>query len=91
MNRRPSGPADNKKNPRFKRHGGFKRKVCRFCVDKVVDIDYKDISLLQNYMTERGKLIAARVTGCCAKHQRILTAAIKRARDIALLPYTMHY
>ena len=64
-----------------------RRKFCRFCADKVVFIDYKDIRTLRHYITERGKMLAARVTGTCAKHQRELTTSIKRARNIALLPF----
>lgn len=63
-------------------------KVCRFCVDKVEHIDYKEIDKLKKYITERSKIIPRRVTGTCAKHQRQLTRAIKRARLIALLPFT---
>ena len=65
-----------------------KRKVCSFCVDKVDTIDYKDIAKLRRYVTERAKILPRRISGCCAKHQRQLTVAIKRARQIALLPYT---
>lgn len=65
-----------------------RKKVCAFCVDKVENIDYKDIARLRRYMSERGKILPRRVTGTCAKHQRDLTVAIKRARHVALLPYT---
>lgn len=65
-----------------------RKKVCGFCVDKVENIDYKDIARLRRYMSERGKILPRRVTGTCAKHQRELTTAIKRARHLALLPYT---
>ena len=65
-----------------------RRKVCAFCVDKVETIDYKDIARLRRYMSERGKILPRRVTGTCARHQRALTTAIKRARQVALLPYT---
>lgn len=64
-----------------------KRKVCMFCVDKVESIDYKDTAKLRKYVTERGKIVPRRISGNCAKHQRQLTEAIKRARHIALLPY----
>ena len=64
-----------------------KRKGCSFCQDKVDFIDYKDTKKLQKYLTERGKILPRRVTGNCAKHQRMLTGAIKRARIIALLPF----
>jgi small subunit ribosomal protein S18 len=65
-----------------------RRKVCAFCVDQVESIDYKDIARLRRYMSERGKILPRRVTGTCARHQRALTTAIKRARQVALLPYT---
>ena len=65
-----------------------RKKVCGFCVDKVERIDYKDIARLRRYMSERGKILPRRVTGTCAKHQRDLTIAIKRARHLALLPYS---
>lgn len=65
-----------------------RRKVCTFCVDKLENIDYKDIARLRRYMSERGKILPRRVTGTCAAHQRKLTVAIKRARYLALLPYT---
>ena len=65
-----------------------KKKVCNFCVDKVEHIDYKDINKLKKYVTERGKILPRRITGNCAGHQRQLTRAIKRARQVALLPYT---
>ena len=64
-----------------------RRKVCTFCVDKAEHIDYKDIAKLRKYMSERAKILPKRATGTCAKHQRMLTEAIKRARQIALLPY----
>ena len=64
-----------------------RRKVCAFCVDKVETVDYKDVAKLRRYLSERGKIVPRRVTGTCARHQRQLTAAIKRARDLALLPY----
>lgn len=64
-----------------------KRKVCSFCVDKVTDIDYKDVAKLRKYVSERGKILPRRISGNCAKHQRQLTVAIKRARVVALLPF----
>lgn len=64
-----------------------KRKFCKFCAENAVFIDYKDAKMLRNYLTERGKIIPARMTGNCAKHQRELTIAIKRARNLALLPF----
>lgn len=65
-----------------------KKKVCSFCVDKVTDIDYKEVSKIRKYVSERGKILPRRISGNCAKHQRQLTTAIKRARVVALLPYT---
>ena len=64
-----------------------KRKVCSFCVDKIEHIDYKDAPRLRRHLSERGKILPRRITGTCAKHQRQLTVAIKRARHIALLPF----
>jgi small subunit ribosomal protein S18 len=64
-----------------------RRKVCRFCADSKIEIDYKDQKLLKYFITERGKIIPRRISGTCSKHQRMLTHAIKRARTIALLPY----
>ncbi len=64
-----------------------RKKVCNFCVEKAVDISYKDVSKLRKFMSERAKILPRRVTGTCAAHQRKLTVAIKRARQIALLPY----
>ena len=65
-----------------------RRRVCRFCIDKVDLIDFKDVRLLLNYLPERGKILPRRISGNCATHQRMLAEAIKRARNIALLPYT---
>ena len=65
-----------------------RRKVCAFCVDKVENIDYKDAAKLRRFITERGKILPRRISGNCAKHQRQVTVTIKRARNIALLPFT---
>ena len=64
-----------------------RRKVCSFCVDKLGPIDYKDVPRLRRYLSERAKIVPRRVTGTCARHQRQLTVAIKRARNMALLPF----
>ncbi len=64
-----------------------RRKTCNFCADMLEYIDYKDPSRLKKYVTERGKILPRRISGNCARHQRGLTVAIKRARDIALMPY----
>ncbi|MEK7880110.1 MAG: 30S ribosomal protein S18 [candidate division NC10 bacterium] len=70
-----------------KRRRFGRRKVCKFCVDKVDLIDYKDWKRLRNFVTERGKIVPRRISGSCARHQRELTHAIRRARTVALLPY----
>ncbi|MBR6736116.1 MAG: 30S ribosomal protein S18 [Oscillospiraceae bacterium] len=64
-----------------------RKKVCAFCVDKIQEIDYKDVPRLRRYLSDRGKIVPRRVTGTCARHQRQLTTAIKRARHLAFLPY----
>ncbi len=66
-----------------------RKKVCNFCVEKVDEIDYKDVEKLKKYVSDKGKILPRRVTGTCAKHQRKVTDAIQRARHIALLPYTV--
>ena len=68
--------------------GKKKRRVCAFCVDKIAEVDYKEVSRLRRFITERGKILPRRISGNCAIHQRQLTVAIKRARQLALLPYT---
>ena len=65
-----------------------RKKVCAFCVDKVESIDYKDTQKLRKFTSDRAKILPRRVTGTCARHQRELTTAIKRARKVALMPYT---
>ena len=91
--------AENEKSSRFERgdkdfggRGGRNRRsrkrVCSFCVEKATDIDYKDLNKLRKYVTDRGKILPRRISGNCAKHQRCLTEAIKKARVVALLPYT---
>ena len=80
---------DEKSNSPMKRRGGRRRKkVCVFCGKDNV-IDYKDTNKLKRYVSERGKILPRRITGNCAKHQRALTVAIKRARHLALMPYTI--
>jgi small subunit ribosomal protein S18 len=74
-----------------RRRGMGRRKVCRFCADKTLLIDYKDSRTLGTFLSERGKIIPARITGTCARHQRRLTVAVKQARTVALLPYTSVY
>ncbi|MCW5198686.1 30S ribosomal protein S18 [Desulfobulbus sp. F3] len=65
-----------------------RRKVCKFCADKQQEVDYKDVKMLRNFVTERGKIVPKRIYGTCAPHQRQLTEAVKRARHLALLPYS---
>ena len=77
---RPERPMNRDRRPR--------RKVCAFCVEKAETIDYKDVAKLRKFTSDRAKILPRRVTGTCAKHQRELTTAIKRARHVALMPYT---
>ena len=74
--------------PRFGR-GYRRRKVCRFCADKEVTIDYRDVGLLKLYISERGKIVPRRISGTCARHQRAIARAIKRARILSLIPFTI--
>ena len=71
------------------RRGFGRRKVCRFCADKAAKVDYKDQGQMKYFLTERGKIIPRRISGNCAKHQREVATAVKRARMLALLPYTV--
>ena len=90
---RPGGRGDGERGgdrgggPR-RRPGGGRRKVCRFCADKSLKVDYKDVRTLQTFTSEGGKIVPSRTSGNCAKHQRQLATAIKRARILALLPFT---
>ncbi len=72
-----------------KRRRFGRRKICKFCADKIGAVDYKDIKRLRTFITERGKIIPRRISGNCALHQRQVATAIKRARMLALLPYTV--
>ena len=87
--RRPGGPGGGPGGPRRggKRQYFRKKKVCRFCVERVDFIDYKKVEMLQPFVQERGKILPRRMTGTCSRHQRWLGEAIKRARNIALLPF----
>jgi len=80
--RKGQDPKKRRKKVFFRR-----RKVCRFCADKISTADYKDVKFLQQYIVERSKILPRRISGNCAKHQRIVQQAIKRARHIALLPF----
>lgn len=91
--RGPRGPREGggeQREPRKFRRGGRnkRRKVCYFTVNKITHVDYKDLDLLRKFISERGKILPRRVTGTKAKYQRMLTVAIKRSRQMALLPYT---
>lgn len=85
----PSGAPSAARRPDSRRRAPYpvRRKVCRFCAEKVRDIDYKQIQILRTFTTDTGKILSARITGNCASHQRQLTRCIKRARNLALLPY----
>jgi len=81
-----SGGAGSRPRSRYvKRYP--KRKVCSFCVERIEVIDYKDVKRIRRFVSEQGKILPRRITGTCAHHQRMLTRAIKRARNLALLPY----
>ena len=84
-NRRNNNNNDDDSMPRVRR---IKKKVCMYCADKNLVIDYKDAEKLKKFISEKGKILPRRVTGLCAKHQREVTTAIKRARQVALLPFT---
>ena len=83
-NNKEGGAAPMRRRPMHRR-----RKVCVFCSDENQKIDYKDANTLRKYISERGKILPRRITGSCAKHQRELTVAIKRARHVALIPYVI--
>ena len=89
VNRKPSGPPGSKPPGRFRKPFISRRKVCRFCADKIDYIDFKNVNLLRNFITDRGKMLSARSTGVCATHQRGLSLAVKRARNIALIPFSV--
>jgi small subunit ribosomal protein S18 len=85
---RGEGRGEGEGRPPQRRRGGGRRKVCRFCADKNLKVDYKDVRTLQSFTTEGGKIVPSRTSGNCAKHQRQLAVAIKRARVLALLPFS---
>jgi small subunit ribosomal protein S18 len=84
---RPSGPRGGSGGRKFFR----RKKVCKFCTEKIDAIPYRDVRLLQQFVAERGKIVPRRLTGVCTTHQRRLTRAIKQARNIALLPFAARY
>lgn len=81
--KKPSGPGG------FKKRMLFRKKVCKLCKEGIVWLDYKDVDLVRTFVTKRGKIISAKVTGTCALHQKQVTTAVKRLRNLALLPYTV--
>ncbi|GIO11976.1 hypothetical protein J19TS2_15310 [Cohnella xylanilytica] len=87
-NRGPGGNGEQREPRKFRRGRNKRRKVCYFTVNKITHVDYKDLDLLRKFISERGKILPRRVTGTKAKYQRMLTVAVKRARQMALLPYT---
>ena len=85
-----NGGRGGENDPFGLRRRSGKRKVCRFCADAELVIDYKDANQLKYFISDRGKIVPRRISGACAKHQRELTVAIKRSRNIALLPFTVN-
>lgn len=87
--------SERPERPRGERPEGWtyvrRRKVCHFCANKINQIDYKDAGLLRRYITDRGKILSRRVTGCCATHQRAVANAVKIARQVALVPFASEY
>lgn len=84
--RREGGPGGGPRKQYFRR-----RKVCKFCEEKIDTVDYKDVKLVGQFVSERGKILPRRLTGTCAPHQRLLTVAIRRARNIAFLPFAAEH
>ena len=87
--RRTSSRRDSNDSKDSSRNIRYRRKVCRFCVDKDYKVNYRDSAVLGNYITKRGKILPRRITGTCAKHQREVSRAIKRARILSVLPFTV--
>ena len=85
QNRRNNGNKDEDYNPKFRK---MRKKVCPLCADKNLVLDYKNADQLKKFINDKGKILPRRATGACAKHQRDITIAVKRARQIAILPYT---
>jgi small subunit ribosomal protein S18 len=86
MEKKAAAPQTEDKGPK-KMKRPVKKKVCNFCVDKIDSVDYKDVSKLKKYTTEKGKILPRRTSGTCAMHQRMVCEAIKKARIVALLPF----
>ncbi|MDP2689713.1 MAG: 30S ribosomal protein S18 [Deltaproteobacteria bacterium] len=86
--REPRGGGESRRPGADARRPFQKRKVCRFCKDKNLTIDYKDAKALRPYITERGRIVPRRISGTCAKHQRMVCTEVKRARNLAIIPFT---
>ena len=84
QNRRNNGNKDEDYNPKFRK---MRKKVCPLCANKELVLDYKNADVMKKFINDKGKILPRRTTGCCAKHQRDITTAVKRARHIAVLPY----
>lgn len=84
--RRDRGDREDREDKEFRSF--YRRRFCKFCTEKIPVIDYKDMQTLRSFVTDRGKIIPRRISGTCAKHQRELTTSVKRARNIAFLPFT---
>lgn len=84
-NRRNRNNQDDDYNPKFRK---IRKKVCPLCADKNLVLDYKNAEQLKKFINEKGKILPRRATGACAKHQRVITVAVKRARQMAIIPYT---
>ena len=79
---------DRERGDKEEKRPFFRKRICRFCIEKIEGIDYKDVTRLQKFITEKGKILPSRISGNCARHQRSLARAIKQARAISLLPFT---
>ncbi len=88
---RPMQPPSEAREDRPRRRGRFRRRVCPMCENKISFVDYKDFNFLRRFISDRGRIESRRKSGACAKHQRALAQAIKRARHLALLPYTAEH
>ena len=87
MAKKPKEERTTRRRPGGPREGQARRRNCYFCRDKIADVDYKDLNQLRRYISERGKIRSRRITGACRRHQNQISVAVKRAREMALLPY----
>lgn len=88
MKRKPGGVGGLRKRTGKRSRRLGRKKVCRLCADKSKTLDYKDVKRLESFVTERGKILSSRISGNCAKHQRVVAEAVRKARFVSLLPYT---